>query len=57
MAKRITTKKQKHFMHGGPLDGKVLLLSSEGTLPFTLHGQTGRYGARNQWIPAQVDNK
>lgn len=50
--KRITVKKTAYRMKGGPLDGQTLYLSCPGTLTFCLHGQTGRYNSRNEWVPS-----
>lgn len=46
------SKKQLFRCHGGPLDRCELILTSPGTLTFTLHGQTGRYDASMRWVPA-----
>lgn len=54
---KASTRKTKHVMHGGPLGGQTLYLTSPGTLPFTLNGETGRYDNTNTWVPKPVDAK
>lgn len=47
-------RKRQHKLEGGPMHGHTLWLSSGGTLTFTLHGQTGRYGRQGVWQPCST---
>jgi hypothetical protein len=43
--------KRSHLMRGGPYNGQILWLESQGTLTFTVHGQTGYYDVYDSWVP------
>ena len=49
--KRTKLKDKEYMLKGGPLNGKIITLSTPGTVVFRLHGQKGRYNEENVWVP------
>ncbi len=47
---RSRIKKLCYVLKGGPLDGKSVYLSSPGSLPICVNGQSGYYDSWNVWV-------